>query len=1475
MSMQKNRTRRTRHPGALLALALLLAAMAPAGCGELPEYDEADTTGPARPGGSITLDSASGCRIDADCAAGTHCFQRMCVWECTDDADCGAGALCSERSRCLSSERVLAAKSNADRLRLEELDESHLGEADGDIGSIDIVEWPPLSIPVRPGEPFVEATLRTSAPLPEGVLLYTVLMPEDRGTAQAHRAVGDDTFTLLLPTGVAGGDEQEVQTVQITTAMGSRTLYLTPQRPRAGLYAGTFNPRVFGGAGLPLDFAIETTPEHVGTISEASAAWLWIPTSDAYLVSLAGPGEQARWVRRPLEWDAESEAWVAIFAQDLAAARYFGPDAFVGSSRTLRVEISEEDGDVVLGAVADRWRGIYERTGPDGIREPGVPTVSGQFTVDRVGPLPAQPVRDGSATPGPLPSIAPPALAHCDAAVFAATIVVPDDPELDPTTPCGPITNAAAFRSAPAQERATCALAVADSVLSGPTITSMLNAILDPNQPNPGGMSFRAFIEACASQSDPLCNASPDLLCARDLVAHAYRDAGAAGDTLMDLSTAYERTTREAFIGRQLAAFEVDTRSRLDWLRSSEAPLFLAAALRDYNESILNAWKDDVLDAHVDGVFGQLDAAGLSVLTRATTDPLALANRRELLLELANSWRAAMDALVLLTSRTNVLYQDDARRAASTEYVRRVTFRLYLTAAILQELNRETGTSHLGSSFGAGFSVLLRDLNRLAMPFNRLIFARDAEVVASRSLDPTSNARSLLVELERDARSAVRSAQASVDLVLDEAQQTAVDELTLAAQYEDQLLSLRNELIELCGLPSGCAASDVGADPACDIPTEAGRCGFVIERQRPDRPRLPLDSEARSISEAGIALSSLQDAALGVQQEEERLRALVQRGVLLGETVEAFANRVVDWDNRRRAVASEVNTLLDEIASFQNDLIDAQLQTLREEQRIREVAYERQRASVDEWNRIRVNGIEQDLRRMGAMNGLRITSSVIGFAADRTDLFAEIFKDATPKVAGAATDPSFVSRLSVRFPAAIASSALGAAALTLDAIASSLEVSLEGAQMMREAQLENLAELEELNAMRDENDIADLEQRLATLELTSQREINSLNALAEAIRRNFELDMAHERDLQELRDRRDAWRSLMVDLMRYEYQVQQAELTARQRELNYYEVVQRAQLLDARFRTMQARWQNLESLLGSPDVIFSFAGRMARAESRIDRARRALEDWLVALEYYAVRPFVDQRMAILLARNPSQLEAIANELLRLQRVCGGPVTRETLDVSVRDGLLRMGYGNEAPAGLAASPAEQFRALLARADVPVQRRIRLSTTETVGQRFDRGNLLAVEFSLSPEDFANLPLTCNAKLDSVAVQLVGDDLGAGQPVVTLIYDGASELRSCQPGIAQYVAQFGPDSTAFAPTTSFRTAGRAVSPVAGIGEFGPVGTANATLDGLPLASGYTVLIDLDHPSNAAIAWDRLEDIHLRLRYNYQDVFPEGQCD
>ena len=82
--------------------------------------------------------------------------------------------------------------------------------------------------------------------------------------------------------------------------------------------------------------------------------------------------------------------------------------------------------------------------------------------------------------------------------------------------------------------------------------------------------SFGQFLEKCAAR-DGYCVPTPEVMCAEQLLAHAYQTQGSELTEAGALLDRYQRVAREAYLGRQLAAFQIDTTIRLEWLRTSEA----------------------------------------------------------------------------------------------------------------------------------------------------------------------------------------------------------------------------------------------------------------------------------------------------------------------------------------------------------------------------------------------------------------------------------------------------------------------------------------------------------------------------------------------------------------------------------------------------------------------------------------------------------------------------------------------------------------------------------------------------------------------------------------------------------------------------------------------------------------------------------------------------------------------------------------
>src|SRR5690625_6984586 len=106
---------------------------------------------------------------------------------------------------------------------------------------------------------------------------------------------------------------------------------------------------------------------------------------------------------------------------------------------------------------------------------------------------------------------------------------------------------------------------------------------------------------------------------------------------------------------------------------------------------------------------------------------------------------------------------------------------------------------------------------------------------------------------------------------------------------------------------------------------------------------------------------------------------------------------------------------------------------------------------------------------------------------------------------------------------------------------------------------------------------------------------------------------------------------------------------------------------------------------------------------------------------------------------------------------------ETVDVSVRDpcpGMTRavnMSLDEGEPITL--QPAERFRALLERGNIPLNIQTRYTADERVGDLINNRKVLALSFPIRLNDFANLPQTCTAKVASMAVQLVVENLTDG--------------------------------------------------------------------------------------------------------------------
>lgn len=1459
------------------AIYMIFAGAVFSACGELPEDRIRIEKLP--PQAAASRHSTQGCELDDDCEQGMHCFQSLCVTGCSTDADCTLDGVCTDRGRCVfESEAVeLAEDPSTESIAFDQSQESVVPDA-LPATLITGIDRDQVFIPPTGDEVFV--TLSFNEPLPPEGLAYTLAFHDQEGRTPMGVVYGDLSVEIPIPLAGVSPAQGKAAPVDIVTAAGRVTVYLMQPMRTDGYYAGHTKLSTFGGAKLPVEFLIETAPSNVSDLRDAQSAHILVSTASSRLLSLPISAADHVWARAPLTWDEATQSWVAVLSEPIDNRRVFGDVLYPEARRSLRIELTTSDDEVGIfrGAWTDRWHEVSDRITQDGIVQPVSFAVSGSLYLARAGDRPDVSAQSVDPFPPPWQELPAPAFSYCKNEDITG---IPSSFG-EEVGACAMLGTLDAFEGASPALVSECAMDYAAVYGTSSKLADQLYAFLDPARDNPYDMSFAQFLDACAAKRDGICVSSRQTYCGRELAAYAYRLADAASGDASALADSYNSFTQDIFLGAKLAAFHSDTTARLAWLQSSEAPLFLAGPLKDYNLQLLSDWQARVLDTLIDAVFGQLDDAGLAFLSRASNDGAIIAMRQTMLLDLGVLWQSAADSLAIYAKRLNLLEENDTKRQARAKLLQQQYFRLYVAAAILAEFGREVGANAQNVSIGNYMSALEQDIAALSMPFNKLVLARANEVVTAQSLDPSSNSRSLMRERYEDAMRAVESAKQSVELVHEEARLNDFTVEKLRERYEDQILSLRNELINLCGLPHGCEAEDVGTNPECRIQAESAACG-LSDFATPEGVLKPRET---SVSDAGIALHELWGAIEAVNIAEEKQNAALTRMTLRVQAVDDFVQSIAKRQDLRRTAHQEINTLVRDIRNLRSGLLTQQLQRIEQQQALREQAFAQQEAAMQNWSKIIADGVESDMKLINRANTAAKNAEILTYTGERINAAAEVAATIVPEIDANPIQMLInvgkaIAKTAIKAVGFAGSTAIGAAAVNQRIQANSLEAELSAGDLEDDQFTTFVPDTQQLGALRSKTDIAAVQADIDAANLKTDVEIQAARALIDAMQRALEIDEANDRDIMELRDRRDTLLKERTALAGYGYQLAQTELTVHHHLLAYEAVVQRAKVLQARFENAQNRWANIENILGSPDVIFSFSNRLALAESRLDSARTALQEWLIALEYYAVRPFVAQRMAILLARNPQQLEAIAHELERLQSACGGAVTRERVDVSLRDNLLGLRLptlleeGLDGAADRIATPPQRFRALLQRANTPVNKQARLNAKQTIGQRLAQGDVWAANFTLSVDDFANLPQTCNAKVDSIAVQLVGLERMDTQPVVTIVYDGSSEMRSCQANIRELVLAVGPEATSFGPVTRFKTGARAISPVAGFADFGSAKTWNATLEGTPLAAGYTLLIDRNLPANKDVPWEELQDIRLQFAYSYQDVFPDGQCE
>lgn len=1416
----------------------------------------------ASPLEELTRRAGSYCTLDYECAPGAHCFAGLCATRCTDDTDCSDGAACDERGRCSSSAKEAdAAPAPVDaRLRDGPTAQTFVGASD-EVVMIDVSlagEGVPaeLEYVVEDSEGLSDASVVRTTPVRDGVA--TIDIPISRAALDATT--------------------RGVINARVTTAAGSFTTLLVPEPTTTGSYSGYARAARFGSVELPIAFDVVTTPTNA-RLADAESAFIVLPVAPSRLFNPTTRALDVPYVARPLTYDTLLGSWVAAtrFDYPLDAGSFLRSADGVTPQRSLRIELQQDTDGALFGQFTDRWVGFYDARTAGGVMTPAVVAFDGQLELTRVGDsayaaetLAVTDDDDDRRTLQPLPP-----LDACSESMFTTASDAPvswDGPGVAWSCDIGPgaaIASSDAFASADDAAASSCALAIAETALDGDTTAAQLRDFFNGDGVTPGGRSFDDFMRDCAEGVDGLCRPKPEVVCARQLLARAFTQPAEASVNAAAITDAFNRVSREIYLGQQLGAYRTDAELRLQWLQLNDLPDFVTASLRDWIASRLDAWRTSVLDVHLETVAGQYDPAGLALLSRQVTDADALAARQQLLFEMSQSWRSAMRSLTLATLRWNTLHVAADDRARDASLVQSRALDLYVLAGVAGALNQRAGAGFANATFSGGFGELLRGLRQLSLPFNALAYARDAEVVVARSLDPSDNNYNLLQRLEDAALAEIDAAADAVNAIVTEAADNELDETLLRNQLNNQIAETAQSLVDLCGLPDSCSLEDVtGGVAGCAVRTAPGACGFAE-----DGAGLVTGTVASQAAESFVAW---QQAVNNITAAQSEWSAADQRAARMIQRAGEFQVAIQSWNDSRLAAAAQVDAIVANAQTASNAAFAAVMSNIGQQNALRRQLAADASSDAARWNQIRVDGVNSDFTRLRAALGLRQGAEGIGFVVDTINAFTDAAVASLPRVAGVSNDPSAAARGSLYYTAAGLQLAARKATLGMRVGAELIQLGVERSRAVRAADLEKLRDEDDADDLALENEVENLRQTVqANLSRAEVAEFQ-VDRLIEALEQRRNAELAYQRDLVEYNDRLDAVQDALSDIAALNIRVAQAELQALQRSLEYLRVVQQASLVASRFADLVNQRDNINLLLGSPSVVFGWASRLEQAENRLNEARSATMDWLVAMEYYAVRPFMDQRIQLLLARNTWQLAAIADDMSRLQSVCGGPYNNESADVSMAREL-----GVDIPvrldSGEVLTPETLFYAALQRGDVQVDRRVRLGTDVSGFDLSGRSDLLSTVLTLDINAFSNLASTCNARIDSFDVQLVGEGLGDARPTVSIVYEGTSSTRSCQPDLADYVSGLDPGSTGFNDVTTFRSPSRAISIIAGINTFPsdvfPDGV-NRSLSGLPLATSYTLIIDPTAGENRSIDWTQLDDIRVRINYAYQDFFPRGEC-
>ena len=977
--------------------------------------------------------------------------------------------------------------------------------------------------------------------------------------------------------------------------------------------------------------------------------------------------------------------------------------------------------------------------------------------------------------------------------------------------------------------------------------------------------TFTEFAQACIKEDCKLCAEKPEIACAADLIARQYLglDRTSSGDTKLNLMTSWLDLMHESYLGQQYVAWSQDTQIRRNWLEGAVfAETFASSVMKDHNDTLLKNYRKTVLDTHHDVLSKQFSQTSLEMLGQALEDTgqgnitELSSSRNAILTELADTWQGLAEGLALATRRHDVLTQNDAERIQTASELRTYLFDLYFAGLVESNINLAADQGSLNATYGTHLSNIVSKLQSLDQGFESLVFMRDGEVFTDTRLE-TNTTLTSLGSLQKDAKDSVAYAIAYRTAVFQ-----AMDKKQLAAAeledlYETSLAGMRTELVNLCGFPKDCTNK-----AECEINTEAFYCGFEINKDDAagqlgdERSPISTNADVKN-SQAGSAILEYRQALYDYKSAEAERDALAQKVDNNEAYYQRYKDRIESWNNQRLQLFKDIEDVfkkIDDYGSILGELEDSEARALLEKAQSEAQV---QKSAFEQWDSLASSNLASSI-------SLETLSLAFAESARWTKFSEDILR--TSNELTALVNPSYQTSIYVMH---------------------SISTGLESAQAATDfsnkiANMTFTYNVSKIDRQKDV-DLAELEKGLqeTLYKLNNQKgeiqgEIDSLNRHIEDLKILASQQEQYNRDCNDLDARRTEFDNLKLDFASKQYIVYVKQVGVYKALLNYYNIVQHAQMVEAEYKAKEARYKNIQNLANSPASIFQYAKDLETVEYFIESARNDLSDYLAAIEYLTVRPFVDLRRAIYTARGTNELEKIFEQLNDLTNRCGsGQESTNQVTISLRN---RMGIDSTEYNGL--TPADRFHYSLQTNTLPISTQTRYIVGSSIKDKLVAGSFYNASFNLS-SSFANIRNTCNAKIDEIQVRFVSKpgtkirEDGDATASITLFYGGHGQLLSCHDQIKAITESIG-SRTSYGEYSTFNT--KPFGNGIGVSIYDvPAGedyrltqdvvfnkiTNYKGLKGYPLMATYTVLFDPNIGENNGIIWNNVADIELQISY------------